>query len=705
MHWVSGRTRRSKASALITTAALAALALLLVPSGAQAQKKKLKVSVETRSQTQALSQGVLRVSYKSKGLDKLSATAKARPSEGPQVNFAQKATKNNPKKGTLKLRLTGAGEAALAECASLDVRVQAKGKPSKTDNASRMLSEDDPVCAEPVREFETDSSISYPDGIEAGPDGALWFAHSGAGANSLGRLTTDGEYSNFHIPVPPDAVAGDSAGHTLNDVVTGPDGAIWATPFNNDWVRRIDPASGDVTHYQVPGLFGSGATKIAAGPDDALWMTDGGSTLYRVGTDGTASSFPLADPDNPDITVSAYGIAAGGDGAIWFTTPDVANAFPGGSATTSIGRFDPATGETDLFPLDGPSDALGYMTTDRAGRLWFTNLTGNSIGRVDPASGQIVEFQVPTANSKPMGIAFADDGSLWFTENAADNIGRYDPASGQFTEYPLEQVGSLPFDIAAGEDGKVYFTEMGLGRIGQLDPDKAPTGAPNPGNGRSQPPFGEQGRCEVADFFLCQQQTSLEGGTFRIGDALTQVLPSEALTLTAGVNPNTERILAPPAFGPMLEAKPLDVEVGGQAAVTRIGLSGPPALNQLIPIDVTVPIDLYVAPVGSTEGGCVIGPVVQNLAQVPDEEGDMGQALFADTAMFGGNAELGPNNTTGAWTGTLADDAFEVPEARGCGALTEVINTLLSLPSPAGENETVLPFSMFIVGGPALAGG
>jgi hypothetical protein len=101
----------------------------------------------------------------------------------------------------------------------------------------------------------------------------------------------------------------------------------------------------------------------------------------------------------------------------------------------------------------------------------------------------------------------------------------------------------------------------------------------------------------------------------------------------------------------------------------------------------------------------VIGPVVQNLTQIPDAEGDMGLALFADTAMFGGHPVLGPNNTTGAWTGTLSDSTFEVPEARGCGPLTTVINSLLSLPSPSGNNETVLPFSMFIIGGPALAGG
>ena len=427
------------------------------------------------------------------------------------------------------------------------------------------------------------------------------------------------------------------------------------------------------------------------------------STIFRVAANGDVTQFPLVDPDHPDISIHAYSVAIGGDGAVWFTTPDVNNSFEGAPAAASIGRLDPGTGEADLFPLAQPFNALGFIAADVAGRLWFTNLTGNTIGRIDPdaPTPQVVEFQIPTAASKPVGIAFAPDGSLWFTEQMADNIGRYDPASGLFTEYPLEQQGSLPFDITVGTDGKVYFTELGTGKIGQLDPNKAPVGDPNPSDHRAQPPFGEEGRCESPNFLLCQQQVSLGGSTFKIGDALTQELPPEALTLTAGVDVTNPNLLSPPVKGPMLEAKPLDVVVGGTPATTKIGLSGPPVLHQLAPISVTVPIDLYVSQPGNPAGGCVIGPIVQNLDQIDDDEGDMGLALFADAAMFGGNAQLGNLNTTGGWTGTLHDSTFTVPEARGCGALTDIINNLLSLPSES-NNETVLPFGMFIIAAPGL---
>jgi virginiamycin B lyase len=687
--------RRSRGNGLIALAALGALALLLVPGGASAQQKKLTVKVETKSQSQALNRGALRVSYRSKGLDRVSATAKATPSGGSQVNFASKAQKSAAN-GTLSLPLTNAGEAALEDCASLRVRVQAKGKPKKSAKASAMLSEDDPVCAEPVREFATANSISYPTGIDVGPDGALWFAHTGAGPNALGRTTTDGEYSNFHIPVPEGTPPGGEAGHSLNDVVAGPDGGIWASPLSSglfsgepNFLRRVDPTTGEVMEVNLGTEVGWGS-KIAVGPDEALWLTTDEATLIRVTTGGEVTPFPLSDPAFPELTIRPYGIATGGDGGVWFTTPDPSNA-----SDAAVGRLDPTSGVTELFPLDDPTKLMGYMTADRAGRLWFTTPFGNTIGRIDPSSGQIVEFEIPTASSKPLGITFADDGSLWFTENMADNIGRYDPASGTFTEYPLETQGSVPFDIVEGPDGKIYFTELGTGKIGQLDPDRAPIGPPNPSDGSARPPFGELGRCDIGQDVLCQQQTNIEESTFQIGTALTQELPPETLTLTAPLDLNTGNLL-PPAFGPMLASKPLDVEVGGQQAVTRVGLAGRVVLNSLFPLAVTVPIDLYVSQPGNPEGGCVIGPVVQELASVEDDEGDLGNPLVGDSAMIASDA-LGIKNLTGHWTGTLEDTTFDVPVARGCGPLTTVINTLLGLPSPSGANATRLPFAQFIV--------
>jgi hypothetical protein len=127
-------------------------------------------------------------------------------------------------------------------------------------------------------------------------------------------------------------------------------------------------------------------------------------------------------------------------------------------------------------------------------------------------------------------------------------------------------------------------------------------------------------------------------------------------------------------------------------AVTRVGLAGHPVLNALLPLNVTVPIDLYVSPGGSTEGGCVIGPIVQNLVEV-----DVPGEPSPSSPLFGDN--LLSQEDMLEWTGIFEDTTFEVPEARGCGPLTTVINTLLSLPSGPGENAIRLPFALMITPG------
>src|SRR5436309_1017470 len=56
------------------------------------------------------------------------------------------------------------------------------------------------------------------------------------------------------------------------------------------------------------------------------------------------------------------------------------------------------------------------------GALWFTEFGGDKIGRITTA-GAITEFQL-TAGSQPDGIAAGPDGALWFTEFGTDRIGR-----------------------------------------------------------------------------------------------------------------------------------------------------------------------------------------------------------------------------------------------------------------------------------------
>jgi hypothetical protein len=95
------------------------------------------------------------------------------------------------------------------------------------------------------------------------------------------------------------------------DIAAGPDGALWFTNGGKA-IGRIT-TNGVVTKYTDPGvIYDSG--EISAGPDGALWFTNYG-WIGRITTNGVVTAYT-----NPNISQPS-GITAGPDGAIWFTNP------------------------------------------------------------------------------------------------------------------------------------------------------------------------------------------------------------------------------------------------------------------------------------------------------------------------------------------------------------------------------------------------
>jgi virginiamycin B lyase len=78
----------------------------------------------------------------------------------------------------------------------------------------------------------TGTGIDSPDGITAGPDGALWFTNEYGGSDgvgSIGQITTTGavtDYTSTSIDSP-------------QAITAGPDGALWFTNYRGYSIGRI----------------------------------------------------------------------------------------------------------------------------------------------------------------------------------------------------------------------------------------------------------------------------------------------------------------------------------------------------------------------------------------------------------------------------------------------------------------------------------
>jgi streptogramin lyase len=332
-----------------------------------------------------------------------------------------------------------------------------------------------------------------PNSITEGPatngTPSLYFTESNA--NQLGEITTAGEVTEFPISVP----SGSPLGITL-----GPDNNLWIAEnvqgFSDPLPPHIvsfSPTGNLVSDFALPAAFaGANLDQIATGPDGALWFTmfvnnDGpvtGGVIGRVTTAGVFSFFSI--PEGPNETLSnPGGIVAGFNNDLWF-------ADEGNSA---IGRITTAGAITEFSQGLTPNDEPKSITAGPDGNFWFTDPADSSlesIGRITP-QGIITLFTTPTIPSGPSGIALGPDDNIWFTETSAGQIGQavLPQSISQPTGVPGNVLATVPasFVIAtfvsnAASTNSTNFTASidfgdgtsGLGDVIQVANPQGPTG-------------------------------------------------------------------------------------------------------------------------------------------------------------------------------------------------------------------------------------
>lgn len=118
-----------------------------------------------------------------------------------------------------------------------------------------------------VTEFPVKNSPAV---ITAGRDGALWFtectlAQTGncTSIGQIGRITTGGSVTEFHINTTNSGPAG---------ITSGPDGNLWFTLHLGNAIERITP-SGAVSAFAIP-TANSRSEGITGGLDGNVWFAE-----------------------------------------------------------------------------------------------------------------------------------------------------------------------------------------------------------------------------------------------------------------------------------------------------------------------------------------------------------------------------------------------------------------------------------------------
>jgi virginiamycin B lyase len=263
-------------------------------------------------------------------------------------------------------------------------------------------------------------------------------------------------------------------------------GRAWIEEVTGNAITRFDPATSTFTRFPVDQpLSVPGGMEI--GPDGGLWFAQVSRNLItRLDpSNGSMESFEIpeglrvTDPLTAG-TALASDVTTGKDNAMWFSMSGVA----------ALARMDLTTHQVSVIPLPTALSTTSLITQiiqPGPGNLLVVSLgAANKIATIDVFTRQIKEYTVPTPASLPQGVTTDRQGKIWFTESAGQKFGWLDVTTGQIKEYDILALRGLaglslslgnplpfPGPIRQGSDGRIYFAQGGFeggNKIGQFDP-------------------------------------------------------------------------------------------------------------------------------------------------------------------------------------------------------------------------------------------
>jgi len=228
-----------------------------------------------------------------------------------------------------------------------------------------------------------------------------------------------------------------------------------------------------IREYEVPE---PNAIREAITLDDAntLFAADVSSNrIFRIDT-ATGAVRALTIP-GPDL-LGPHTLVRGKD-ELW-----IGPFFPG-----HVARLEPKSESWKLWSLapahgrpvglhDLSFDTRHDLTTDRRGRIWFSDIGNNAVGWLDPRTGENGSYPIPPVTGREggeqvYGLAMSPDRThVWYCQVGIGSFGSFNTETLKFeTQVVLPSRTSGPRRMSMSDEGVLYLALYGAGQLAAYD--------------------------------------------------------------------------------------------------------------------------------------------------------------------------------------------------------------------------------------------
>jgi streptogramin lyase len=279
------------------------------------------------------------------------------------------------------------------------------------------------------------------------PHGNVWF--SDFQEQFIGKLDPKtGEVTQYPVPISKPGFPTGSLMLTLDK-----DGMIWEGMMGQAQIAKLDPKTGKVDILLAP-EWDKGDTRFTmidalhSDVDGKLWTkTNGGpdpthaNKLYQVDLKSGAFKEFLPPPGKRDL--AAYGLVTDLDNNVYSLDNNLDQK--------QIWLTNGKTGEVKYIDVVNGGGRRGHI--DSQNRLWFSQFQANRYAMYDPKSGKVTQYEVPTPFAGAYDVQYDDVKYAWGADMSTDLVQRLDPATGEWTAYLLPiSINSRHVDVQKADN-------------------------------------------------------------------------------------------------------------------------------------------------------------------------------------------------------------------------------------------------------------